>query len=467
MTAEPPKLKNLARYLARNFTRIAKEFNAARPSTLAGLLRFRTYLFDKEWGRNLDRDERAARLYAFGPWDDLKMAVMDGRFLPLPEDMVPETEAELHTLCQNLLDRTGDQTLRNRFVQGWSGEDLPEPALKAFTEKLWATKRNDSKFYVAVVRGDHGSALAYLVEERVPMGVSAEQALGFIYKMALIWGAHDVQATVGRARRVMTRPFGWLMQGSAERMKVSTVFAVWRPVHEWLNVNFGRYRTNEEARQGKPEGRPTRHDDVKTIRAAAAPLLDRSKLARSKRSERDALARDVREFVVTEEGEFWEELRNPTGRFDGKQMSQEWYSDLTPLQMVAVAVIRFIHVEATLEERLTTSFERALRAKARPELHLPTFQQNDLPRGWKARAKLLIDDLRRALLDDVDHHTRRPEDVRGVSEMPAHDETYIEAALEFLDTALKEPMPNDPDNLSGRRLTLGLLNVAVAVRFQR
>ncbi|MFN3727369.1 MAG: hypothetical protein ACK4SZ_13830 [Allosphingosinicella sp.] len=415
---------------------------------------------------NLSPDERAARLYVFGSWDDLKMAVMDARRLPLPQQKLPKSEADLHILCQNLLDRTGAQTLRHRFVEGWSGDDFPAAALKAFSEKLWSTARNDPEFFAAAVRGNHGSALAYLVEERVPMGLSAEQALCLIYKMALIWCAHDVQATVARARRSMVRPFGWLMQGSAERMKATTVFAVWRPVYQWLSIHFDRYRTNEETRKGKPEGKPTRHDDVKTIRAAVAPVLSRSELLRSKRSERDALAAELRDFISTEEDEFWDELRNPT-RFDGKQMSQKWYSDLTPVQMAAVAVIRLIHVEETLEERLTSAFARAVRARARPEVHLRPYQEHDLPRGWKARAKLLIDDLRRSLLDDVDHHTRRPDDERGEAEAPAHDEPFIDAALKFLDAAMKEPMPNDPDNLTGRRLTLSLINVAAAARFQR
>ncbi|WP_171128666.1 hypothetical protein [Sphingomonas sp. ID1715] len=464
---KPKKPKNLARYLARNFRRISKEFNARRPSTLEGLLRLVAHLRDDIRGYDLDRDERASRLFAFGSWDDLSMFVLQGRFLPLPEERLPRSEAELLALCQNLLDRTGDQTLRNRFVRGWSGEDFPEPALEAFSKKLWATARNDPKFFATVVRGYHGSALAYLVEERVPMGLRADQALGLIYKMALIWGSHDVQATTALARLSMTRPFGWLIQGSAQRMMASTVFTVWRPVHQWLSIHLDRYRTNEETWRGKPEGKPTRHDDVKTIRAAAAPLLFRSELGRSKRSERDVLAGDLREFISTEGGEFWDELRESTGRFDNRQMSQEWYSDLTPVQMVAVAAIRLIHLEAVLGERLATTFERALRGQVRPELDLPVYQQDDLPRGWKERAKLLIDDLRRAILDDVDHQSRRPDGEKGESDAPAHDETFIEAALEFLDAAMQEVMPNDPDSLAGRRQTLALINVAAAARFQR
>ena len=212
------KPKNLARYLARNFRRISKAFMAKRPTTLAGLLRLVIYLRDGIRGYDLSRDERAARLYAFGPWDDLKMFVLEGRFLPLPEEKLPKSEADLCALCENLLDRTGDRTLRNRFIEGWSGKDPTEVASKEFTKALWRTKRTDPEFFAAVVRGYHGSALAYLIEEGVPMGLTAEEGIDLIYKMALIWCAHDVQATAALARLSMTQPFGWLMQGSADRM---------------------------------------------------------------------------------------------------------------------------------------------------------------------------------------------------------------------------------------------------------
>lgn len=459
--------KNLARYLARNFRRVSKEFNEKRPSTLAGILSLRMYLFNKIWGNDLNDDRCAALLYSFGPWDDLKISVMDGRYLPLPEENLPDSEAGLHELCQSLLGRTGDQTLRNRFIQGWSGKDLPGPALTAFTSRLWTTARNDPDYFDAVVRGNHGSAFAYLIEKRVPRGITADDALNMIYKMALIFSAHDVQATAGRVRRSMTRPLDWLMQGSAKRMMASTVFAVWRPAYEWLTLHLGSYRTNEETRHGKGEGKPSRHDDVQTIREATAPLLKRSELARSKRSERDALVGELHEFVSTEEDDFWSELRRSTGKFDNKQMSQVFYSDLTPLEVIAVAVINHIYVEATLKQQLKSSFNRALQAKARSELQIPIYREGDLPYGWRARAKLLIDDLRGSILKDVDHQSRRPEGERGESGAPAHDDTFIDGALEFLDETIKEVMLNHSANAAGRRLTWALITVMAAARFQR
>jgi hypothetical protein len=465
MTDPEKKLKNLARYLTPNVAKIAREVMRKLPTTLAARLSLVRFLFNDIRGDNLSPEQWQAGLYRFGQWDELKVAVLDARLMPLPAEKLPKSEEELRALCNNLLDRKGDNELREHFVKGWSGEMGLDAALRELCGKVWMTARNDPDFFDAVVRGYHGTAVRYLVHRRVPFGVSRDEAIDLIYHMALIWCAHDVQATAARAHLVMTRPFGWLMFGQAKRMMAATVFAVWRPRYKVLDLHLDRYRTNAEARAGKAEGKLSRHDEVATVKAEVEVSLDPTLLLKVKRSERDAAVEATREFVeITEDG-FWDELKNPSGRYDDMQQSEVWYHGLTPLQMVALAVLRLIHAETVLRDRVVTMCEAEKRGEAiSPAEFLPHCDQA-FPRGWEKRARLLVDDLRRVILMDSDHQTRRDQEEGdyGASKNASH----LTAALRFIDEALEEPLPMNPADLKGKRRTLSLLSVAAAARFQR
>ncbi len=466
MTDPDKKLKNLARYLTPNVAKVAREVMRKAPTTLAAKLNLVRYLFNDIRGDNLSPDQQQAGLYRFGPWNELKVAVLDARVMPLPEEKMPKSEQGLRALCDNLLDRTGDNELRECFVRGWSGEVGLDAALKAFCGKLWMTARNDPDFFGAVVRGYHGTAVRYLVHRRVPLGVSRDQAIDLIFHMALLWCAHDVQATAARAHLVMTRPFGWLIFGQAKRIMANTVFAIWRPRYELMHRHLDRYRTNAEARAGKAEGKPSRHDEVATIKAEVEVSLEPRLLLKVKRADRDAAAEATREFIETNGDEFWEELRNPTGRYDGKQQSEVWYHGLTPLQMVALAVLRLIHAETVLRDRIVAMCEAEKRGETIPPAEFLPHSEQALPRGWQERARQLVDDLRRVILDDSDHHSHRTA-TKSDHDEPSTYVAYLDAARRFIDQAMEEPLPVGAASLKGKRQTLFLLSIAAGARFQR
>lgn len=467
--AEPPKEnKNLARNIRLAFPKLSREVANARPRSLEDALALRDWLRDKIWGNDLTADERQERLFTFNPkdprpWDKLEMAVLDSRCLPLPESKLPTTQDELLELCTNLLDRTDDFHMLAHFVEGW-GDELPAGALKAFCDQLWHTKVNDYDFYRAVVLGMHGAAVAYL-SKQIPRGHTAESAIRLIYRMALIWCAHDVQTTAARARRSMTKPLGWLLAGTGKRIRAGTVLAICRPVYNMLVVNTGRYRTNEEIRGGKKEALHSRHEDVKTIKAKVEPLLiNRSARSVSTRRERDGLLTAIRGFAEAQDDLFWTELRKEktSPEIAHLQISQLWYSGLTPLQMIAVSVIRLIQIEAVLESRIAGMHKCPMDGEtiSPPLLY---FRKEELPDNWRKRALLLIGDLRRVILDDPDHETRRDED-----DLPGHiNDDFLEAALKFFEEVASEPLPNDPSTLKGARRTLATLNVCAAVRLAR
>lgn len=248
-------------------------------------------------------------------------------------------------------------------------------------------------------------------------------------------------------------------------MRAGTVLAICRPVYKMLAVNTGRYRTNKEARGGKKEARPSRHEDVKTIKAKVEPcLVDRPARLVTTRRERDGLLMAIRRFADAQDDLFWTELRKEktSPEIANLQISQLWYSGLTPLQMIAVSVIRLIHMEAILESRIASMHKYPIGGEtiSPPLLH---FRKEELPDNWRKRALLLVGDLRRVILDDPDHETRRDED-----DLPGHlNDEFLDAALAFFGEVASQPLPNDSSGLKGARRTLASLNVCAAVRLAR
>lgn len=134
--------------------------------------------------------------------------------------------------------------------------------------------------------------------------------------------------------------------------------------------------------------------------------------------------------------------------------------------MVSVSVLRLIQMEAVLEKRIASMYRHSVGgATVHPPL-LP-FSETDLPRGWRTRALLLVDDLRRTILKDVDHGSRRDEVKLGDGERP-HDETYIEGVLDFFKEERRQPIPNDPTAPETElKQTLSLLDICAVVRLTR
>ena len=463
------KSRNLARDIRRNFKELTKRVLHRRPNSTRDVADLVDAIFKEIWGSDLSADERGRLLFAFGPWDDLKMAVLDARCQPLPEDTIPTTRADLLKLCESLLDRTNDLRMSTHFVAGWNDVPATREAaeLERFSDLLWNTQANDPEFFHAVVSGRHGTAVTYLVRRRIPHGLSAEAAVRLIYRMALIWCAHDVQATAARARRSTIGAFGWLHfdNADAKRMVAGTPIAVWRAVYEMLIGNDGQYRTNEESRAGKPEAKPTRHWDVQTIKKDVRAWLDLVVPRDTTRASRDACVTGVRAAATDQKGIFWEEMRKEktSPQLARQQMSQVWYHGLTPLQVTALGVIRLIQMEAILEQSILGIYKFPT-GGAQLDPPLLPFQEKDLPNGWETRAQLLMDDLRRTIVKDVDLGSQNEDRKVGDGE-PLHDDTCLDEAIEFIKQVAVPA--NDPEPPTGPRRTYALLNVCVPNRLRR
>lgn len=426
------KSKNLAREIPRNFHRLSREVIERKPKDIDEIGEVVKALSDEIGGYDLSPQERQEKLFAFSPWEEMQRGVLDFRCMPLPNNLEPTSKQELLNLCWKLLDRT-EGYLAHRFIEGWSGVSVgrAEDEVSKFCDELWQTQKSDPEFFTAVVTGHHGTAIQYL-RNRLPLGLRAETAIDLVYRMALIWSAHDTQATAARAALSIRGDFGWLhsgKQGEGERMTASTPIAVWKPVVEMLTRNLENYLTNEERREGKPEATPTRHDDVNTIKEVALARIDPSMLREFPRKDRDDLIRTVRHVIQESDHLFFKETRNKktSGSVANLQMSQVWYDGLTPLQVAALPIIALVQTENTLKNRLLEMYSSPNDA----EVVDLKFKSGELGRNWKFRARQLHDEIRRTIIGDVDlgsQNSERKTMDGGIS----HDDTFISPTVAFM-----------------------------------
>lgn len=230
--------------------------------------------------------------------------------------------------------RDGNETLIDTCVRGWAGGDTPLDALTGFVNELWAVRRTDPEFFAAVVRGQHALALAMIAERRVSPVLDDEGAIRILTRMALIWAAFDCQATAARARRTMTNPMGRLVNGAAVRMRASTLVSVFRPIDRALRQFVDAYRTSGDG--GGAQTRPkSRLSAVQDIRARAADQAGHLH-ATDGPFTLDTVVREARVRSVQTVNPFLEQVRQDKidSAFGHKQMSQFWYADLLPLQIV-------------------------------------------------------------------------------------------------------------------------------------
>lgn len=456
--------KNLARTLSWRFRWLTSQVVAAKPQSVEDVWAVVGNLFAKIWGRDKTIEQHQAALFSFGPWDDLQPETLQWREMPLPSEMVPQSYAELVDLCENLLDRTGDSDLRKQFLKKWPGKNDPDhldDVLENFCEDLWKTSQTDPEFFSAVVRGMHGTALSYLVQNRSSNDLTRTRVIGLVSRMALTWAAHDVQATVARARYSKTRPLAGLIWGLAKDMKADTVFALSRPVYKILVRYLYGYRTNEEARQGKPEGKLSKHDNVATIRSNL-PKTNRAAFADFvalggggepfTRRRRDGFLQGLRRALEQQSDEFWAELKEPTGRFVGMTMSEVWYRGLKPAEMSALAAIRLAFWEEALESHILSLGNNGYWD---PRAYKPKIG------GWKARVAELVLHLHRVIL-----HNAGPIDEEAEGTVVGRSYRHINNAEKFIDDALRTPLSVDGQP-EGKMLTFAYLDACVNVRLRR
>ncbi|PTW43607.1 hypothetical protein C8J25_1177 [Sphingomonas faeni] len=464
--------KNLVRLLSVNFVRLTREVLVALSKTGFDIDQTVSRLQDSIWGNDLTPEQMRTLLFGPKGWDDLQMAVLTARYLALPADRLPVTREELETLCRWLMARDGNETLIDTCVRGWAGRDTPLDALTGLVDELWAVRRTDPEFFAAVVRGQHALALAMIAEHRMLPMLDDDRAIRILTRMALIWAAFDCQATAARARRTMTNPMGWLVNGAAVRMRASTLVSVFRPIDRALRQFVDAYRTSGDG--GGAQTRPkSRLSAVQDIRAKAADQANHLH-ATDGPFALDTVVREARVRSIQTANPFLEQVRQDKtdGAFGNKQMSQFWYADLLPLQIVGLAAMRLAQMEQQLETLLRGAIARAREADAQPQVSVPDFHDQTLRPSWKGRSRALADALRSAVLQDADHYSVRKSRARaaGAGEMPeyvGHDDQFIDVVSSFLaKTSRSGPVADGPSWVMRRRV-FEELDVAVGKRFLR
>ena len=463
--------RNLARTLSVNFIRLTLEVIKELPRSGFDIDSTVTTIRNRIWGDDLTEEQKRDQLFGDAPWDELKMAVLDARYLTLPDDQLPTTRDELLGLCRRLLRRNGDDDLAMAFVLGWAGNRPPAGALDQFVDDLWEMRLQDAGFFNAVVSGRHDTALASIAERSIHQGIDDAAAIRVLTRMALIWAAFDSQATTARVKRSMTRPLGWLIVGAGRRTKAATIATVFRPIGETFETIFRKYRaTGASDRQ---TNRPRiRRPEVADIRDRVRNLAQ-------------DLERDGGEFAMdapmsaawtkmqTSPNPLIEQLRKQrTDRaFGSRQMSEVWYG-LLPLQAVGLVAMRLAQMEQMLEPLLRDAVGRA-RKHGRPvSIVVPDFDAADLAFGWRGRVRTIVDALRTEVLKDDDHHSVRKARhgaagrTADLWQGAAHDDSYIDAVeSHFTSGSRTEDIVGGP-LLSERQQALDLLDVATEQRFQ-
>lgn len=461
--------KNLARFLSVNFVRLTREVLAAFPRSGFDFDQTVTRLRDAIWGDNLTAEEKRALLFNKKAWDDLPMAVLAARYLTLPTDRIPGTREDLFALCRWLMSRGGDDTLIDTCVRGWAGRETPPNALNRFIDELWDVQYEDPAFFAAVVRGQHQMALEMIVERRLSPALDDDLAISILTRMALIWAAFDCQTTTARARRSMTKPLGWLINGAAVRMRADTLVAVFRPVDAALRKFLDGYTVQEDATgtRAKPRSRLLAVMDIRARAKDHASHFDATQGAFAL----DAVLKEVAVRSTQSDDPFLEQVgKEKTDRAFGKQqMSQFWYAGLLPIQIVGLVAMRLAQMEQQLQTLLHDAVAQARRAGTKPQVLVPDFHDIPLRPGWKRRSRSLTDALRGAVLHDADRHATRKARARaaGSDEMwegAANDDQFIDAVQLFLAQAGRFEHVTGKATFVAKRLAFDDLDLAIGKR---
>lgn len=427
--------KNLARYLSVNVLRLAREVLADFPRSAADLDRLISRLHAEARGEHLTQAEKRALLFGQASLDDLPLAVLDARYLPLTDERLPQSVDELAALCRWLMSRSGDTALCDTLVRGWAGGATPHDALKEFVDRMWATRQQHRHFFEAVVTGRHHKALIAITKGDMT-GLGDERAIWLLTRMSLIWAGFDCQATTARVRRSMTRPLGWLIRGEGQRIKAATLLAVLRPIAALTGKFLAAYKTaSDECGTSGLKSRQTDIIDIRQRAGAFASELER----RQGKFVLDDIVRAVRErWGSTANALVRQAQQKQTEATLGRQQAcQLWYAGLSPLEAVGLVAMRLAQIEQHLEDQIRGAMEDGRRRQCAPFLSMPDFAADDLHDGWKGRTRAIVDALRSAILKDPDLHTRRRSRVQrtGVAEMfegAANDDPYIVAVTTFL-----------------------------------
>lgn len=377
---------------------------------------------------------RRASLSLFDPnrelWS-LPIGILEAKFIHLPRKYLPQSEAELRRLCRQLIDRGEDEAHILQMQQGW-------PAgltLDAHVDALWKLRSKDRFLFENIVRGRFGRALRRIESSAGIAGISYEETRNVLLVQAIIWCAFDVQLIAAVARVSVCSPLGELLEVKAgdsdgyPEIKMGSVLKKMRDGITELEGLVAQFETASE--QGADEDISPEFDlnrelkptskKAKTLKDPAWQfLLDGDTTKLQWKAELDNFMPIIRDAIprMRNHIDAIEAMGEDIGK-NAKLLSffAAWNAGLTPVDGVALALLRYCQAETALDARLTEAIAEAkTNARGIFVAPLPAFPRRPKKRRekkqyseLKSRATDLLDSLRRVQLVDSNWRTRDAE----------------------------------------------------------
>lgn len=344
----------------------------------------------------------------------LPIGVFDIKALILPRCHVPQNKAALGRFCRRLIDAGKDAHLIELMTSGriWS------VSLDQHVDDLWKLKDIDERLHEDIVRGRMGRALNRLDKLHSINAVTRKAVKSTIARQLLLWCAMDVQMVACRARLSLVRPVGAFLSGTMTVFKPATLLRLMRALHPVMVKALSSFRPGPVIKRKTPiTGVLSRaigaiHSPGITEPAAlvklqgdlsdVVPILNR--LAGAACAHTSLLSAFRSDGIGG-----GAPAKGLIGGTPLKNFHPVWFSGLTPVEGVSVALVRYVLAERHLETIICGAANEIRRTGRVPKRVAPL---PDLPKsrtelvGIIERVLHLVDASRRVHLRDPDWRSR-------------------------------------------------------------
>lgn len=382
----------------------------------------------------------------------LPIGVLEAKYIHLPRKYLPKTEMDLKRLCRQLIDRGEDEAHISLMQEGWPDATT----LDAHVRALWKLRAKDRFLFENIVLGRFGRALKRIASNNGIVGTSFEETRSLLLVQAIIWCAFDVQLIAAVARASVSNPLGELLlveTGDSEgypEIKMGSVTKKMRTGLAELEVLVSQYKIAPE-RTAENDETPDFNLEIelkptgkqgKILEGQAWDFLLNSNTTKWEwREELDEFIPAIRDAIprIRDHLDAIEAMGDDVGK-DANLLSffAAWNAGLSPVDGVALALLRYCQAEKYIDVQLTEAIAEAT-AKARrigvdP---LPAFprrsakrRENQEYKDLKRRATDLLDSLRRVQLQDNNWRSRDVE-AREIIRSSAAEEPSIAKRQSF------------------------------------
>lgn len=398
-------------------------------------------VFDKLYTRfrygGLAPDDRLSRIFdEHFDLASLPIGLFDQKASSLPDSKLPISKGELTEFLRRLIHVGGDTALIDAVLATWN------VTIDDHAEAVWRLHGEHPELFDDIVSGRLGSAARRLRRRESPQIDPREDVLEIVVRQALLWCAMDVQMVTARARVSFTAPLGRFLSSTMRAIKPQTVLKLMRKAEALLETILSIYRTQEREPFAERHtglrgtvARTIAHRAVSSLKGATQEQVSsiRDELDRTIPYVRTTLSepsKSVSEVCAKVRTDREPEHDNSLSSFHAL-----WYSGLSPLAGMAVALIRYAQAEQHIRNLVcNTAHHESGAGSSIPLQPLPPLPREgtELVR-FRERALFLADHYRRAILRDSDYRSRS-RDARFDSRDPLDRSglTFVGAAVEFL-----------------------------------